>query len=184
MQTNFKIKNFKLLSLLMIFAIPIVVSWVLYYYRDFFHFKTTNLGTLVRPAVHVNDLAEPEGAHNSWQIVYAPLSCNGEAEKTMFTLHQLRTALGKNQERVSLTLVTIADCQLETHDFRKLIFTKKQLTQLKNALIKSQPDNFTVGDKIYLIDPIGNLFMYYSSETNPMNILKDIKKVLEVSQIG
>ena len=44
--------------------------------------------------------------------------------------------------------------------------------------------DFVMQHKIYLVDPLGNLFMYYADTTDPMNVLKDLKRVLEVSQIG
>lgn len=181
MQRN-NITRIKLFSLLLLFAVPMVVGWVLFHYHDLFQFKTTNHGMLVHPAVFAKELSFKPSAHNTWQIIYAPAACDEQAQNKMFTLHQLHTALGKNQQRVSLTWVTNATCKQDAHDFRKLILNKQQLAQLKTAL--SNQKDFTVNDKIYLLDPIGNLFMYYDSSTNPMNILKDIKKVLEVSQIG
>jgi hypothetical protein len=65
------------------------------------------------------------------------------------------------------------------------------LMQIKKALGKDS-ERVLVGtniltlpeDKIYLVDPLGNVFMYYDESENPMHILKDLKKVLGVSQIG
>ena len=62
--------------------------------------------------------------------------------------------------------------------------TDPQVQKLKMDFKQQGNQNFVVSHKIYLIDPIGNLFMYYPDDTNPMNVLKDLKRVLEVSQIG
>jgi hypothetical protein len=134
---------------------------------------------LVHPAVHQEALALDPEKQKLWQIIYAPGTCDSGTEKEMYTLHQVRKALGKNQDRVSLTLLASPDCQQTEHDFRKLIFSKDQFAQLQQSLNQKQ-----VEDKIYLLDPIGNLFMYYSSASDPMNILKDLQNVLEVSEIG
>jgi hypothetical protein len=38
--------------------------------------------------------------------------------------------------------------------------------------------------QIYLVDPANRLFMFYPGQVDPMYILKDMKRVLEVSHIG
>jgi hypothetical protein len=178
MQTSNKTTRFKLTALILIFVIPLLIGWFLFHYHEHFQFKTTNYGTLIQPAIPVKQLATTD-----WQIVYVPAACTGDEERTKFSLHQLHTALGKNQDRVSLTWVTTAACKQKAHDFRKVVFTKKDFSALNKQLMQPQ-HTFVVKNKIYLIDPNGNLFMYYKSDADPMNILKDMKKVLEVSQIG
>jgi hypothetical protein len=37
---------------------------------------------------------------------------------------------------------------------------------------------------IYLVDPLGNAMMVYAPETDPRDILKDLKKLLRVSKVG
>lgn len=37
---------------------------------------------------------------------------------------------------------------------------------------------------VYLVDPLGNVFMVYLNPVNPMDVLKDVMHVLQVSQIG
>jgi hypothetical protein len=169
----------QLYSLFLVFFIPALLGWLLFHFHNEFQFKTTNHGVLVNPAVHEDALAFDPAKQKFWQIVYAPASCGSDTEKKMYVLHQLRKALGKNQDRVSLTLLANSDCQQSAHDFRKLIFSKQQFAELQKSLNQNQ-----VNDKIYLLDPIGNLFMYYSSASDPMDILKDLQNVLEVSQIG
>jgi hypothetical protein len=163
--------------LVIIFILPVVISWILYHYHHRFPLKTLNYGTLVKPPVDVkNSLAT---ADKKWQVVFVPDGCcDASCEKTMFTLHQLRRALGKESGRVALTLVIPQTCSFTNiHDFQKMSLTKGLLSQLQNASGRAQ-------QKIYLVDPIGNLFMYYPNTVDPMDVLKDLKLVLEVSQIG
>jgi hypothetical protein len=176
-----KLSRFALPALLLIFIVPALVSGILYHYHDYFQFNTTNYGTLVRPAVTVNDLSYTTPDKQKWQIVYAPQTCDAVAQQKMFVLHQLHTALGKDQDRVDLTLLeTTANCDLVTHDFRKVVFNAEQTAHLQTVL----PAMSTAAEKIYLVDPLGNLFMVYAGPTDAMHVLKDLKKVLGVSQIG
>lgn len=182
---NEKNSYMKLFLVMMIFVLPIIVSWFLYSFHDKFRFKTLNYGTLVSPSINVEKILKKD-SKKQWQIVYAPKVCTAEqADKLMFTLHQLRIALGKDRDRVNLVLLVDPQCQIkDTHDFSKFVFTDQQFMQLQHSFNQVNNKNFVTNDKIYLVDPLGNLFMYYTSTTNPMNILKDLKKVLEVSQIG
>lgn len=153
--------------LLLISILPVVIGSFLYYFHGHFQFKTLNRGTLVNPPVVMHGLV----SEKKWRIVYAPAHCcDKQCETTMFTLHQLRTALNKDIKRVSLVLAFDQQCKInDLHDFQTLSLEK---------------NSYITHNKIYLVDPIGNLFMFYSGTVDPINILKDIKRVLEVSQIG
>ena len=169
-----KMPSFKVVLLVSIFIVPMLVSWVMYNYPDYFTLHTVNHGKLMDPLV--NDASLMDVAH-TWQIVYAPADCKAQAaEEKMFVLHQLRIALGKDADRVSLSLLTEKDCLGDAHEFRRLAGN--------TAAIRAALEDHYVEKKIYLVDPQGNVFMYYSEASEPMQILKDLKRVLEVSQIG
>lgn len=176
----------KFYLLFLIFVIPMIISWFMYQFHDHFNFKTSNHGTLVNPAIQATDLASDASSQpKRWQIIYVPEKCDEQSDKMMFTLHQLRIALGKDHDRVNLTLATDNSCQIkDVHDFRKVTLTESQLNNLENLFQKNGLNEFVLQNKIYLVDPLGNLFMYYGIESDPMNILKDLKHVLGVSQIG
>jgi hypothetical protein len=92
-------------------------------------------------------------------------------------LHQVRMALGKDADRVSLSLLTEKECPSPSvHDFRRLVGN--------TGAIRAGVLDHYVENKIYLADPQGNVFIYYAESSEPMRILKDLKRVLEVSQIG
>ena len=39
-------------------------------------------------------------------------------------------------------------------------------------------------ERVYIIDPLGNLMMYYPADADPGGMLKDLKKLLKYSKIG
>jgi len=173
----------QIFSLLLVFALPAMIAWYLFHFHEQFQFKTVNYGVLVNPPITVQDLSAGE---RKWQIVYATSACSDkQSEKMMYTLHQVQKALGKDRDRVNLTLVANETCQLkDAHDFRKVLLTHQQYTQWQKQFSRKGEKNFVVNNKIYLVDPANNLFMFYPVTTNPMGILKDIKHILGVSQIG
>lgn len=177
MLNNCKSTHAKLFLLVLVFILPMIFSWLLYSFHDFFRFKTLNHGTFINPPLNVEKLLDVDVRQKLWKIVYFPAICDTETSKKMlYTLHQLKTALGKDTKRVSLLLVTNSHCDLkDIYDFQKV---QKNPRDLQNLF------SFDEKNKIYLMDPLGNLFMYYPDSVNPMHILKDVKHVLEVSQIG
>jgi cytochrome oxidase Cu insertion factor (SCO1/SenC/PrrC family) len=166
MQHTIKKTRTKFYLLLLIFIFPLVGSSLLYHFRDHFHFKTTNLGTLVSPAIDVKNIWKTS-TQRKWHIVYVTAKeCDEQCKLIAHQLHQIQIALGKDHERVDI------------------LQPQEDIAKLKNAFDSQSQKEFVINEKIYLVDPNGNLFMYYPSSTNPMNILKDIKKVLKASQIG
>ena len=162
MKNKNKNKNNKIIMLVvLVFIIPMVLSWVMYDYHKYFHFKTTNYGLLIK-----SPLVMPKT--KKWQMIYiSSQNCDQSCLKIKHNLNQIKIALGKNSLRV---VVVFPDNQMEKK-LSKLFYLRYQ-------------NKFTIVNKIYLVDPEGNIFMYYPSDVNPMNILKDLKHLLEVSQIG
>ena len=40
------------------------------------------------------------------------------------------------------------------------------------------------GQQFFLADPLGNLMMFYGQQVTPKGILRDLQKLLKISQIG
>ncbi len=171
----------KLTFLLLVFVLPMLVSWAMYIFRDHFHFNTKNYGNLLHPAVSVSDISALTNSNHQWQIIYIPSQKHfASADKTLFTLNQLKKALGQDEKRVHLVLITDASYQKsENPHFSHYQFNKDQYEKLQKKLTQN-----SIVDRIYLVDPANNIFMYYSDSDDPMNIYKDMKHLLKVSQIG
>ncbi|MEO8401094.1 MAG: hypothetical protein ABI597_04765 [Gammaproteobacteria bacterium] len=172
MQINHRAARSKLALLVLMFVVPLAASWCLYHYHNYFQLKTLNHGALVNPAIDAAFLyADNSAAHEKkWRVIYvSDASCDTQCEKIQFQLQQVQKAMGKNSDRV---------------DTQRITLNKLVLKKLTTAFEKIGTRDFIASRKIYLIDPLGNLFMYYPETTNPMNVLNDMKRVLEVSQIG
>jgi hypothetical protein len=109
-------------------------------------------------------------------------------------MRQIHQATGKNRDRVERALMipvsenlSIKNRQRLQEDYRgthvfvikspdlKTLFTQTQKTTKSLA--------FSPGT-LYLIDPLGNIMMYYPQNIAPKGILKDLEHLLKVSQIG
>lgn len=158
--------NKPIIYILIISLIPILVSLVLFNYHSRFH--TMNKGNLINPSIliHSADLSR------QWQIAYKPIKCCDQlCQETLQQLHQLHLVLGNNYNRVRLNLIVEQSCKLPEYKYFSRLAIKEILPK-------------DISGTIYLIDPEGNAFMYYPATVDRMAIMKDLKRVLEVSQIG
>ncbi len=160
-------KNYlQLFLVVLIFVLPVVAGSLLYRYHDYFSFKKLNHGVFVQPPIVVENLSVGKIEKGKWRILYVQgVQCDAACSKMEYQLNQLKKALGKDSARVH-------------------VMTMKTFPELQNEFINHGERNLYVLNKIYLIDPRNNLFMYYPDSVDPMLILKDMKKVLSVSQIG
>jgi len=74
-------------------------------------------------------------------------------------------------------------CQKLDHNLRQMwkLLGKEQ----PRVMVRREESHAGLpAERVYLADPAGNIFMYYPRSVNPMDILKDLKHLLKVSQIG
>ena len=123
--------------LLIVFLVPMLISWCLYYFHEDFQFKTINHGILIKPVIPTEPLSINE--KHVWQIVYAPKECAGEIyEKTTSSLHQLLLALGENQTRVRSSFLVGSLCQpKDAQHCQTLTPNAQQVMLVQKALLSS-----------------------------------------------
>src|SRR5690349_4393644 len=86
------------LYLLSLFILPLMLSWLVYFFHAYFHLTTTHYGILVNPPLALETKFATQAKQRKWQIVFAPQQCHSEqTEKIVFQLHQLRKALGEDE---------------------------------------------------------------------------------------
>lgn len=169
MKVNPNRSNKPLIYLVLVFLIPMIISFVLYNFHGYFHMKTINQGIILAPPINAPYLSTSKNNEKIWQIIYISTeNCDARCKEIDYKLHQVKKALGKDSNRVQVLRVD----------------NNNQIDTLTKAFATQGEEGFIVRGKIYLIDPTDNIFMYYPEDEDPMNVLKDLKRVLEVSQIG
>jgi surfeit locus 1 family protein len=170
-------KHFPLYGLLMTFILPLILAAVFFYQHNYFHFKQLNHGKLITPPIQISTkLYEKLNENNlkhRWIVLQVAKHCKLSCQVMHAELLQVQKALGNNRERV----VILQKTGLPRPDAPRA----RNDEFLSQNFQNSQP---LIGDQIYLIDPAGNIFMSYPKNANPLDILQDLKRLLEVSQIG
>lgn len=171
-----------------IFFGPLLVAGWLYYGGEALQpEERVNHGTLLEPIVNLADAVPGLTLHESrtWHLLYAEDGeCAENCREALYTLRQSRLMLGKEMdrlERVFLHGEEAPDTLLGAEEHRGLVALHDPA--LRAVLDDKRPESLPAGG-FYLIDPHGNLVLYFSPDINPRDMVDDIKRLLKLSRIG
>lgn len=195
-----KRSNRTLWILVAVCAFPYLGGWLYYQNRDTLPLPpTTNYGTLVSPVRAVGELPlqglngvtfNTADLRGSWVLVtVADSACSERCQKNLYFLRQVRQAMGNERRRVERLLVLTETSQLaalqprltEHAGMRIAVGAADAIQQLQTVL---QNPNPVAQDGLYIIDPLGNVMMSYPPDFNGELIIKDLRRLLKVSQVG
>lgn len=170
-------------SLVVLFAIgfvPLIIAWVIFFYfPQLMPSGTTNQGKLITPPVNAKTLGL-ESQIGEWTLVIpVAASCDADCEERLYLARQVNVALGKESPRVKRLV-------LWTDGLGPAAKINSEYPNMGSFLTERVKMSETLGDlnRIYLMDPLGNIFMVYSIDKAGKPMLKDIKHLLKISNIG
>ena len=114
-------------------------------------------------------------------VSFDTAACDAYCERKLYFMRQVRRAQGKNQARVE-RLWVVSDAAPP----RAALLEAIEGTHLARdaGLAAHFSAAGAASDHLYLVDPLGNLMMRVPREPDPSRILKDLQRLLRVSQIG
>ena len=185
----------KFLTLIVVFLTPIILGTILFYNLERLGFEkgSTNYGTLVQPAIpsvvadlQQNDKAavKEETIAKSWTFTYIePTNCDQVCLDRLTLIKKVRLLTNEKMRRVRTLFVTnktIVD-SIDKSDYSDMVMTYVDTTD--SEFLKQFPK--LDSRPIYLIDPYGNIMMYYpQADLNAKKMIKDINRLLKYSQLG
>ena len=149
----------------------------------------TNHGALLQPIIRLTE-AQPDSelhAHNDghWVLLYTNAeACGEECEYALYTLRQSRLMLGKEMDRLVRVFLhgdTPPDTVFLAEQHEGLVTLRDD--GLRELLEGKRPQDFAAGG-YYLVDPLGNLVLYFPPDIDPSYMVEDIKRLLKQSRIG
>ena len=199
-----------LLVIASMFLLPLLLAWLMYSGSLSFDAGTSrNLGTLVVPPVPIdwkqaqtvqsietntstdNEVADILLEH--WVILYPlPVDCDEPCRQHVSSLRQIHLAAGRHQSRIRLALVLDETDSKEisgslTGVYEKFVLIRDPAGSLESALNGIGADVVAdmpkPGPRTYLIDPLGNIMMYYGPDADPNHIRLDLKRLLTWSKL-
>lgn len=186
--------RWKLYLVLAVCASPLFLSYLTYYVIK--PEGRTNYGTLLDPrlypmpkldSVELNGETQELGAYKGkWIMLQVSGSdCKEACNNTLLNMRQLRLMQGKEMSRIERVMLITDNHPVEQNLLREYDGTHFLRANAK-AIEAWLPveDGSTLQDRIYLIDPLGNLMMRYTIDADPNKMKKDITKLLKASSIG
>lgn len=192
------------LTLIIIFTIAFV-PMMLATYMYFNHFMVpagrTNKGTLILPPLEFDRLALAEQTgqplriadmEEKWRLlILSDGSCDEQCREALYKARQVNVALHKEAQRVTRYYVDasvdgsgVLDDDIQTQ-YPQLNQVTADRFRLKQYLDEKIDGNSALGQNhILVVDPIGNIMMFYNAENSGKDILEDLKRLLKVSHIG
>lgn len=201
----------KLLGLFAIVFVPMATATSMYFNDWGVPTGSTNKGELIWPPMSISDLNasdhqgqpltryfsldEPGAAalmsESQWVLlVTGNQACDEQCQQALYTVRQVNTALGKESDRVSRILASsteLGDARAEiAKQYPKLSLASMNVDAL-NSFAQGHFENVetvTNAWNIWVVDPLGNVILRYEADRHGKDILKDLKRLLKLSNIG
>ncbi len=190
-----------LVLLFIVFALPVAIAYALYF-SGWRPEASGNYGELLQPLRPLPDLTlttldnsalRLEALRGKWSLViFAAAECPKPCEANLDKIKRVILAQGENAERVRpVFVVTDARARDWLHYAIKdypgtLVLTgtppaMRTLSAHFELVPGAPPEGL---NRIYLVDPVGNLMMSWPSDADANRLRKDLARLLRVSQVG
>jgi hypothetical protein len=175
--------------LALLFLLPLVfATWLYYGGRVLQPEGQTNHGEILEPIVNLAEALPGSRAaalsDGSWLLVYANSGdCNTSCRDALYTLRQSRLMLGKDMSRVQRVFLhgPVAPDRVFLEQHPGLLLVEDR--EWSRLLAERKPGHLAPGG-FFLVDPLGNLVMYFAPDIVPGDMVDDIEHLLDLSQIG
>lgn len=191
----------QLMLLAALFLAPVVTSWAVWtYLNNGGSVSPTNAGVLVQPARPLQQVLLQDAKGGPWSmesvrgrwayVMFAASACADECDRQLYFTRQIRTGVSKDMGRVRRVLVLgyqpdegwLREIAEKHPDLAVVVAEEGSWSQFAGQF--GDQGRKVDGSEFFMVDPLGNLMMRYSSEVPANGIAKDLRKLLKVSQVG
>jgi hypothetical protein len=199
-----------LIGLALMFFAPLGLSFFLYYGKEWRPGGRVNAGELIEPPRPLPPLAlplagvdatataaaastragetNPQFLKGKWTFLYVQHGrCDDECRRHLYDTRQVRLALDREMNRVQRVFIGDSDCcdiqELKAAHPDLIAIRASPADELLLALLPIQAGAVNT-HRVYLIDPLGNVMMFYAPDVRSKGMLDDMKRLLRLSSIG
>ena len=192
-------KNFVIAMLIFLTPILVILSSTVWYYSGAsLPEGRINNGQLLSPPIDAGKLGvtydyQPfniETIERDWMIFqFIKGDCSSICDDAAYVARQANIALNRESIRVSRFLLSDSDKNFDILEKYKPL---NHATYNESSLIAKEFENQNINPfeegALFIVDPLGNIIMFYGPKEdkneNFKQILEDLKKLLRVSKIG
>lgn len=195
MATNIK-SRLILIGMFVFFAIPIVVVIIMYQYN--WRPNSFSYGELIKPIIKINvsnnfelyfknENSDRKLFDERWSFVYLTDECGNVCENRLHDLRQIHASFQKDIPRIQRVLIT-SDKNINKiqEKYPDLIILNKPIESVANLSSQFDTPSYKAinSDNVYIVDPMSNLMMLYTNKIKPIEIRKDVAKLLKSAWAG
>lgn len=183
---------FPLWAMLFVFALPVVSAWIYYFNPELLPAKRANRGELiapVRPWPPELTLGGVDGRpllegmlQGHWTLLTVQRSpCDAACRSRLGELRQIRLALGESGQAVERMVLLVGPASGDAVDAlgaKVARLDAGRLSDLEAFLGPGEP----IWNRVYIVDPMGNLMMRYAEDAPAKDVLKDTERLLKASK--
>jgi hypothetical protein len=181
--------------ILIVCTVPVVASYLAYYV--FPPSGRTNYGVLVEPQVPVPALTltrldgsafDLRSLRGNWVMLAVDRAdCAGACQQKLWNMRQVRTATGKERDRVDRVLLIVDDAPLSTlllREYDGTHFVRASGPDVAAFLALPPDGSAKLEDCVWLIDPLSHQMLRWPKDADPSRMKKDLDRLLRASRVG
>ncbi len=181
-----------------IFILPLVAAWLMFTgVIEFRPGSTRNLGQLVEPPRPVSGKgARPGGSKafttdefaGHWLVLHAVASpCEDPCMEAIVGLRQVHRAAGRNQSRIRVALLHDGSEAVRLQQLYAAFYLLEgpggELWRTLDAAARAARPPARARGGTFLVDPLGNIMMFYAPGSDPNDLSRDLKRLLTWSKL-
>ena len=187
-----------LIAMVVFFAAPLFL--VIAMYRFDWHPKGKSYGVLIEPVVPIKlteafkDVKTTDTTvlskllwHDKWSAVILADKCEAVCQARLHDARQIHASLEKDMNRLQRILITnqqdLSDLQKQYPDLIILNQPSADVAALAKQFDVDGVSAYT-SERVYMVDPLGNLMLSYSNQVKPVDMRKDWVRLLKYSWAG
>lgn len=192
-------RRLQLLLLAAVFFGPLAVAFYMYYGGAWQPQGRTNAGELLQPVRQLPEVSlqtpsgtptKPDFLRGKWSLVYVDEgACDAQCRQTLEDVRVTRLALDRDVDRVQRVFLYESSCcdraLLEGPQQGLVVawLDEREGAKLR-AAFPTDTGPLAQSDRVWLVDPRGNLVMRYATPLDKRGVVKDMEKLLKLSHIG
>ena len=190
MSENARSGRSKLWLIAAVCATPVVASYFMFYLsppaKRTYHGELLETRPLPEARLVLADgtAFESSRLRGKWVLLMVDAgNCTEFCRRKLFTMRQLRQGQGNDMERIERVWLISDETAVPAtvmDDFCGTLMVRAA----GSAWLAQLPVARATSDYLYVIDPLGNLVLRYGREVDPVNIIKDLVRLLKTSRIG
>lgn len=183
--------NYSRLQLLIILLTPLIVMGTatgLYYSGWLVPDARVNRGVLLDPVLQLSDFGldvEVINPERQWLMVQTSTDCQQACLDRVHTQRQIHVSLGKDEPRMKrLLLTSTPGLDVLEQDYPGLAVQQHSAEDYSATLLDRVPADFGSRNFVFIVDPLGNVPLYFTPGNDYKDQLADLETLLDLSTIG